>query len=47
MYIIKGILPTGPPWTNNSHKRDSDTLSSKPPTYIVASVSHGKSSLIQ
>lgn len=30
-------IPTGPPWTKSSQSRDSDTLSSRPPTYIVAS----------
>lgn len=30
-------IPTGPDWTNNSHISDSVTLSSNPPTYIVAS----------
>lgn len=35
--LMKCNLPTGPDWTNSSHKRLSDTRSSSPPTYIVAS----------
>jgi len=30
-------LLTGPAWRNNSHKMGSDTFSSRPPTYMVAS----------
>lgn len=41
-YIYIKHIPTGPDWTNNSHIRDSVTLSSNPPTYIVASKSTGK-----
>lgn len=35
--------PTGPAWTNSSQSNDSLTLSSSPPTYIVASVKAGNS----